>query len=112
MLGSDQHPDDERDRREEIEHPVSETDPISVAVVPLRSGNAPAQYGGARISPTRPGRTALANRPTQNAEKTRRNFGGGGSIDCSMQVCHEIDRATTERQVEAIATATQATKPP
>ncbi len=82
------------------------TDPISVAVAPLRPGMRRRSTAARAISPTRPGSTAFANRPTQNAEKTSGYVGCGGSIDCSMHVSHEIERATTESRLRPIATAT------
>ena len=68
-----QHPDDERERGEEVEQPVREDR------ADQRRPDRPAARGIRRAStatrassPTRPGSTTFANRPTQNAEKTVR----------------------------------------
>ena len=54
----------------------------------------------------RPGRTAFAKSPTENAEKTVIGFGCGGGIAERMTVVHASARTTTERRLNAIATTT------
>jgi hypothetical protein len=54
----------------------------------------------------RPGSTAFANRPTENAEKTSIAFGRGGSIAEWITVVQASARAATESRFRPIATAT------
>ena len=57
-------------------------------------------------SPMRPGRTAFANRPTPNAEKTARNGGSAAGIACSITLFQAPARAITDRRLSAIAATT------
>ena len=54
----------------------------------------------------RPGRTAFANSPTENAENTVSGFGCGSGIACRMTVVHASARATTDTRLKPIATTT------
>ena len=54
----------------------------------------------------RPGSTAFAKRPTENAEKTSMLLGCGGGIACRMTVRQAIARATTDARLRPTATAT------
>src|SRR5690349_20152883 len=54
----------------------------------------------------RPGRTAFADRPTPNAEKTARNGGWGGGTACSMTWFQAEALAKTERRLSATAATT------
>ena len=94
------------DRREQVEHAMREHEPTRRAAVPLRPGIRRRSTATRASSPTRPGNTALANRPTQNAEKTSGNDGCGGGIDSLTAVFQESDRAITESRLSAIATTT------
>jgi hypothetical protein len=62
------------------------TDPTSVAVAPRRPGMRRRRTATRASSPTRPGSTAFAKSPTENAEKTSGNGGRGGAIDCLITV--------------------------
>ena len=86
----------------------AKTEPISVAVVPLRPGMRRRSTATRASSPTRPGSTAFAKRPTENAEKTSGNAGCGRSIDCLIAVSHANARASTERRLSPIAVITHA----
>src|SRR5262249_7301090 len=54
----------------------------------------------------RPGRTAFANSPTENAEKTRRKRGWGGGIAWLMTIDHATARTSTETRLSAMAATT------
>src|SRR5437868_10731856 len=54
----------------------------------------------------RPGSTAFAKRPTENAENTSMLLGYGGGIAWRITVRHAIARATTEARLSPTATAT------
>jgi len=82
------------------------TVPTSVAHVPFRRGSFRVSTATRASSPMRPGRTAFANRPTENAEKTSGTLGCGGSIAEWMTVVQARARVTTERRFRAIATTT------
>ena len=86
----------------------AKTDPTSVAVVPvpLLTESRRLSVTTRASSPTRPGRTAFAKRPTENAEKTVGKDGCGGAIDCLIAVSHANARASTERRLRPIAAAT------
>ncbi len=79
------------------------TVPISVAHTPLRPGSRRASTAARPISPTRPGSTAFANSPTENAEKTSLNPGRGGAIACRITVFQASERAITENRLSATA---------
>src|SRR5256885_351205 len=82
------------------------TVPMSVAHVPFRLGSFRVSTATRASSPILPGRTAFANRPTENAEKTRGTPGCGSSMAEWMTVVQATARATTERRLSAIATTT------
>src|SRR6266513_2527505 len=56
------------------------TVPTRVAHAPFRPGIFRVSTATRASSPIRPGRTAFANRPTENAEKTSNSRGYGGPI--------------------------------
>jgi len=85
----------------------AKTEPSSVAVVPLPCvGKWRRSTATRATSPTRPGSTAFANSPTENAEKTSGKRGCGLAIDCLIAVFQESERATTESRFSPIAAAT------
>ena len=77
------------------------TVPTSVAHAPFRSGIFRVRTATRASSPIRPGSTAFANRPTENAEKTSIACGRGGSIAEWITVVQASARATTESEVQA-----------
>ena len=84
----------------------AKTVPISVAQMPLRRGRRRTRTATRPSSPTRPGRTAFANRPTQNAEKTSRKPGRGAAIACRITVFQATERTSTETRLSATAATT------
>ena len=82
------------------------TVPTSVAHRPLRRGTLRVSTATRASSPILPGRTAFANRPTENAEKTVVGFGCGGGIAELITVVHASARTTTEARLMAMATTT------
>ena len=82
------------------------TVPTSVAHAPLRPGIFRVSTPTRASSPTRPGSSAFANRPTEKAEKTSGTRGRGGSIAEWMTVVQASARAITERRFSRIATTT------
>ena len=82
----------------------AKTDPISVAVAPLPPWHAPAQHGGPSDLADAPRQDGIREQAdAERREDERGTSGCGGSIDCSMHVSHEIERATTERRLRPIA---------
>src|SRR5438270_12124099 len=82
------------------------TVPTNVAHSPCRRGTLRVSTATRASSPIRPGRTAFAKRPTENAEKTVVGFGCGAGMAELMTVVHASARATTEARLIAIATTT------
>src|SRR5581483_11630293 len=85
----------------------AKTEPISVGQTPLRPGSRRVSTPTRATSPTRPGSTTFANRPTQNAAKTSRNRGCGGGIAWWMVVFQQSERTTTESRLRPTAANTQ-----
>ncbi len=71
--------------------------------MPFRPGIRRASTATRPISPTRPGRTAFAKSPTQNAEKTSLNPGRGAGTASRMTVFQAPARTTTERRLSTTA---------
>ena len=98
------HVGDEEQHREEIEDPVGEdrADEQAGRAAALRQV---ARSTATRASsPIRPGRTAFASRPTENAEKTVRKRGCGGSSAWSIVSRQASARNSTERRLRPSAT--------
>ncbi len=81
----------------------AKTVPTSVAKIPLRPGIRRASTATRPSSPTRPGRVAFANSPTQNAEKTSRNPGRGAVTASRITVFQAAARTTTEQRFRKTA---------
>ena len=79
----------------------AKTVPTSVAHAPFRPGSLRVRTATRASSPMRPGSTAFANSPTENAEKTSIARGRGGSIAEWITVVQASARTTTESEVEA-----------
>ena len=84
----------------------AKTVPTSVAQTPLRRGSLRTSTATRASSPIRPGSTAFAISPTENAEKIERKRGHGFGIAASITCVHANARATTESRLKPIATAT------
>ncbi len=76
------------------------TVPTSVAHSPFRRGSLRMRTATRASSPMRPGRTAFANSPTENAEKTVSGFGCGGGIAERITVVQASARDDDREQVE------------
>ena len=83
------------------------TEPISVAVVPLPAAAAAAQHGDARELADAAGQHGV--REQADARTPRRRAGSAGAaaaIDCLIAVSHASARATTESRLSPIAATT------
>ena len=77
-LRGEQHPHDEHDDGEEVEHAVREDRPDERRPGPPRPGSRRASTATRASSPTRPGSTTFANRPDRERREHERNRGCGG----------------------------------
>ena len=86
----------------------AKTVPTSAPLVPGPCGRRRRSTATRASSPIRPGSTAFASRPTENAEKTSLKRGRGGSSAWSIVKRHANERASTEIRLSPIARTTQA----
>src|SRR5204862_3955737 len=77
----------------------AKTVPTSVGQRPFRASIRRVRTATRASSPTRPGSTAFASNPTENAENTRPKRGCGGGTAERNAVSHANERATTERKL-------------